>query len=310
MKKNEYPKCIRSNFEKINNPPGSPYFVQNASTSARHRDLHKVALQTRVKNGKYSKDIGHLMSIDAEHLFDNVEFDNDVEVILPNGRKYSRTFVQGSGRIDWYEQFRDKHGKKLTKNVEVLIDHPYNAYFPNNPEGREWAKDFGDYMFTHKKKYFDQEALHHFNTGIKFAGFSKRWNNGGLKRLHYALADSATSPSKVDYSEFKRFVNLKSELERKYCAYSPMADQMSFVFFLKDLEFYRRDLVNLTEKIGSENCRIDYFMTIREDYLDSIVRANGGKNTVAYTTHLLEIPTKLKKKAEMQIWPIEELLKA
>lgn len=300
MKRTDYYKVIAANFRAINST------LPSGSTSPMHRALHKVVVQTRIKNGKYDE-IGRLLGIASEHSFNNVLCGNDV-VVEYEGRKYGGKLARGIARIDIREHNRDISGKKFTRNIEVLVDHPYLAYFPNSKKGRQIANDFRDYMF--RKDYFGERERAYFSKGVAHAGFNNKNEEHGLRRIHFVLSDALPSVTGLDYSPFKQFVGLKSELERKYDIYNSLSDKMAFAVFLEDLPLYAKDLRDMLEKkdMSPEECKIDYFFTLKKEQLMSIARDNGGMTKVFYNEKGLEMAGKKSKKITLQIWSLEDIL--
>ncbi|HDQ59740.1 MAG TPA: hypothetical protein ENN30_00945 [Candidatus Woesearchaeota archaeon] len=295
MKKNEYANVIKRNFTQIN----------EFSTSETHNAMHKMIVQTRVKNGKY-KPVGHLLEIYSEHSFNNILCGNDVEIEW-EGQSSRGWLGYNSARIDVFEINRDASGDKFSRNIEVLVDHPHLIYLPNGRTGKKAAKEFRDYMFS--KGYFSQLNYNHFTKSIRFAKFPQN-DERGVKRLHFFLNPELPTTSHLKYGDFSDLVDIKTELERKYDLYSRQADKMTYVVFLEDLHHYVMDLKKMLNKkdMTPEECKIDFIWTLSKTDMASIIKVNGGKAQVFAATDLLKIPRRLKKKAHMMLHSIDELV--
>ncbi|MDD5182493.1 MAG: hypothetical protein PHC66_05010 [Candidatus Nanoarchaeia archaeon] len=237
MRKNEFSNVIGSNFEQIND---SEY----GSTSLEHRTLHKLYVQTRVKDGRYDE-YGRLKSIFSEKIFYNQLSGNPITIRLPDGTEYKGESEYGDLRIDCYEVCSTE-GARFTHNVEVLVGYPRNFYFPCSFRGFELAENFSYYMLG--SNYFTKEMKTKFDKDIKIkrSDFERRnrtkldcmFSNkqkyaelckNKLYRVHYHISSGTDSHKRIDYGDFDGMAEIESETERKWRHYHPLADKLSLV---------------------------------------------------------------------------------
>lgn len=287
MKKNEFSKVISSNFVRINDP-------DYGSTSLEHRLLHKLYVQTRVKDGRYDE-FGRLQDIFSEKIFENQPSGNPLTITLPNGTEYTGEPEFGDLRIDCYENCRKK-GEPFTHNVEVLVGCPRNFYFPCSFRGFELAEDFSYYMLG--RTYFTKEMKKKFDNDVKIkrSDFEKRNKEkvkhllsdkqkyaelckNKLYRIHYHVSPEIDSHKKIDYDDFDGMVEIESEVERKWRLYQPLADKLSFVIFDEYLWDYVTTIKKMLDKhdLSLEQSGLYAIVTIpRADVQTAYVAAKKG----------------------------------
>lgn len=277
LKKNEFADAIRANFAAINDP-------DKGSTSLLHRVMHKVYVQTRVKNGRY-EEYGILENIVSEKVFENMLCGSTLEIVLPDGKSYIAEPEYGDLRIDSYEICKEK-GMRFTRNVEVLVGYPRIFYFPCSFDGFELAKEFSHYMLGHN--YFTSGMKSKFDSDLKIkrSDFERRNREkircslsnkdrydelmkNKIYKIHYHISPLVDRHKKINYDDFSGMVEIESEMERKWKNYYYLADKLSFVIDEDFLWEYVVDAKRILEKyeISLSESRLDTMITLSQSDL-------------------------------------------